>query len=106
MSSPVAARAADFHLHCDESNTFSSGPDNPQLTAAYEKYKRSISHSGVVNGNEVLVFHGCSESTITLGAPDNMLEHGFLKKYWKTSAGAWQRFGPGFYFGQQASKSP
>jgi hypothetical protein len=51
----------------------------------------------------VLVFHGCSESTISLGAPDNMLEHGFLKKYWKTSA--WQRFGSGFYFGQQASKS-
>ena len=78
---------------------------NSQLTAAYEAYKKSISHGGVENGNEVLVFHGCSESTITLGAPDNMLEHGFLKKYWKTSAGTWQRFGPGFYFGQQASKS-
>jgi hypothetical protein len=79
--------------------------ENPRLASAYEAYKASISRGEIVNGNEVLVFHGCSESTITLGAPDNMLEHGFLKKYWKTSAGAWQRFGPGFYFGQQASKS-
>ena len=77
--------------------------DNPRLTSAYEAYKRSISKGDVENGNEVLVFHGCSESTITLGAPDNILERGFLKKYW--NAGKWQRFGPGFYFGQQASKS-
>ena len=26
-------------------------------------------------------------------------------RYWKTSAGEWQRFGPGFYFAQHASKS-
>eukprot|EP01043_Picozoa_sp_COSAG02_P067163 COSAG02_NODE_10696_length_1881_cov_1.847924_2_plen_104_part_00 len=25
-------------------------------------------------------------------------------RYWKTSAGEWQRFGPGFYFAQHASK--
>ena len=30
---------------------------------------------------------------------------GFLKKYWTTSAGPWQRFQPGFYFALQSSKS-
>eukprot|EP01046_Picozoa_sp_COSAG06_P067630 COSAG06_NODE_17618_length_930_cov_1.211793_3_plen_96_part_01 len=47
--------------------------ENPRLASAYEAYKASISRGEIVNGNEVLVFHGCSESTITLGAPDNML---------------------------------
>ena len=36
---------------------------------------------------------------------DSIVQTGFLKKYWKSSAGDWQRFGPGFYFGPQASKA-
>ena len=35
--------------------------------------------------------------------PDSIVRTGFLKKYWQTDR--WQRFGPGFYFGPQASKS-
>eukprot|EP01048_Picozoa_sp_COSAG05_P009300 COSAG05_NODE_754_length_7519_cov_4.955256_6_plen_79_part_00 len=31
--------------------------------------------------------------------------NGFKKSYWKSSTGNWQRFGPGFYFALQASKS-
>jgi hypothetical protein len=30
---------------------------------------------------------------------------GFLKEYWTSSAGSWQRFQPGFYFALQSSKS-
>lgn len=79
--------------------------ENQGLELKYEAYKHSISNADVVNGNELLFFHGCLESTIRLGEPNNMIEHGFLKQFWKSSAGAWQRFGPGFYFGPQASKS-
>ena len=37
--------------------------------------------------------------------PDSIVQTGFLKKYWKSAAGDWQRFGPGFYFALQSSKS-
>ncbi len=79
--------------------------DNPRLSAAYESYKASVSVNGVRNGNETQVFHGCTEAAMDIANPNSILQTGFLKKYWKTSAGDWQRFGPGFYFGQQASKS-
>lgn len=52
------------------------------------------------NDNTQLLFHGCAEEVIPLIAKD-----GFLKSKQKTAAGSWQRFGPGFYFAIQASKS-
>jgi hypothetical protein len=81
--------------------------ENPRLASAYDAYKVSVStgESTVVNGNETHVFHGCAEAAMDLANPSSIIRTGFLKKYWKTSAGEWQRFGPGFYFGQQASKS-
>ena len=82
---------------------------NPRLRARYDEYKASISPprqpDGVANGNELQVFHGCTAVAMDVDNPDSIVQTGFLKKYWKTSAGDWQRFGPGFYFGQQASKS-
>eukprot|EP01046_Picozoa_sp_COSAG06_P033025 COSAG06_NODE_3342_length_5481_cov_2.258826_1_plen_267_part_10 len=50
--------------------------------------------------SEQLVFHGCADEAIP-----GILESGFLKSFWKSAAGDWQRFGPGFYFALQASKS-
>jgi hypothetical protein len=48
----------------------------------------------VVNGNEMLVFHGCGVDAI-----ESIAEKGFLKSFQNTAA--WQRFGPGFYFALQ-----
>ena len=96
---------------------------NPFLQKKYEAYKaqlpdddinqaggmrstvtdmRSVlnQHGVSLIGNEVLVFHGCSEA-----ACHSISQQGFLRKYWKTATGSWQRFGPGFYFALDASKS-
>lgn len=80
---------------------------NPRLQAVYDAYKATISahDDAVVNGNELLCFHGCANAAMDVSNPDSIVQTGFLKKYWQTSAGAWQRFGPGFYFGTQSSKS-
>ena len=51
--------------------------------------------------NVTYPFHGCVEAAMDVTNPASIIQTGFLKKYWKTSAGDWQRFGPGFYFGQQ-----
>jgi hypothetical protein len=75
--------------------------ENPHLQQRYDTYKGSLSG----DGGDTMVFHGCIESAMDLANPDSIIRTGFSKKYWKTSAGNWQRFGPGFYFGQQASKS-
>jgi serine/threonine protein kinase len=47
-----------------------------------------------------LLFHGCSEEALPLIAKE-----GFRTDKQTSAAGAWQRFGPGFYFALQASKS-
>ena len=78
--------------------------DNPALHARYEQYKGQMP-AEVHNGNEQLLFHGAPESAYKLGSEDNLLENGFLTKFQKSSAGPWQRFGPGFYFALQSSKS-
>ena len=69
---------------------------NQHLGRAYQAYKDLVSVGGVVNGNETLVFHGCTEIAMDLDNPNSIIRTGFLKKYWKSSAGEWQRFGPGF----------
>merc|ERR1711939_588862 len=79
--------------------------DNPRLNARYEHYKASISVGGIVDGNETQLFHGCDEAAMDTHNPESIVQAGFLKKHWKYSAGDWQRFGPGFYFALQASKS-
>jgi hypothetical protein len=71
--------------------------DNPRLSARFEAYKTALSEG---NRNEQLVFHGCSSESL-----HSIIESGFRQEYWKTAAGDWQRFGPGFYFALQASKS-
>ena len=78
--------------------------DNPALHRRYEAYKRQMP-AEIMNGSEQLVFHGTDESAIKLGEPENILEHGFLTKFQRSGAGQWQRFGPGFYFALQSSKS-
>jgi hypothetical protein len=75
---------------------------NPALQARYEEYKQRLAAgpSGVPNGNETLLFHGCGWEAD--GPLSSIAAEGFLKRYWTTAAGSWQRFGPGFYFGEQA----
>ena len=69
--------------------------DNPTLQARYDHYKATLNEEG-----ESLVFHGCApEYVMTIPG------EGFLKKYWTSSAGSWQRFQPGFYFALHSSKS-
>jgi hypothetical protein len=72
---------------------------NPILQKRYDEYKASMP-TDVLNGNEQAFFHGCSE-----GVVDSIAENGFKKEFWRTSSGDWQRFGPGFYFAPQSSKS-
>jgi hypothetical protein len=74
--------------------------DNPVLERRYEQYKQQIAPGGAADANEQLVFHGCAGVAIA-----GITEQGFLKSFWKTAAGDWQRFGPGFYFALQAHKS-
>ena len=71
------------------------------LQHRYEQYKQRIAPSGTPrDANEQLVFHGCAEDAIPA-----ILERGFLKSFWKSAAGSWQRFGPGFYFALQVSET-
>ena len=74
--------------------------NNSALERRYEQYKQRIAPGGAADANEQLVFHGCAEAAIA-----SISEQGFLKTFWKTAAGDWQRFGPGFYFALQAHKS-
>merc|ERR1712086_1186938 len=69
--------------------------ENPHLEVQYNTYKESLSADGVLNGGETLVYHGCTESAMDLANSNSIIRTGFQKKYWKTSAGNWQRFGPG-----------
>ena len=70
--------------------------DNPRLTNRYNAYKSTLPD----DGNESLVFHGCEPEALQKICAD-----GFLAEFQKSSTGSWQRFGPGFYFALQASKS-
>jgi hypothetical protein len=73
----------------------------PTLLARYDEYKQSLpTVAGIENGNEQLLFHGCASAVI-----DSIAEKGLLRAYQTTATGSWQRFGPGFYFALQASKS-
>lgn len=74
--------------------------NNPPLRQRYEQYKAKIAAENDGDAHEQLLFHGCSELAL-----ENIAKEGFLRKYWTTAAGQWQRFGPGFYFALQASKS-
>jgi serine/threonine protein kinase len=67
--------------------------------APYEAYKAAMPPE-INNGNEQLVFHGCANAVI-----DSIAEKGLLKAFQTSAAGSWQRFGPGFYFALQSSKS-
>ena len=66
---------------------------NAPMRDRYEALKAGM-REGVVNGNEMLVFHGCGADAI-----ESIAEKGFLKSFQNTNA--WQRFGPGFYFALQ-----
>eukprot|EP01046_Picozoa_sp_COSAG06_P033745 COSAG06_NODE_3470_length_5297_cov_18.285879_3_plen_112_part_00 len=70
---------------------------NPELQERYDAYKESVGKT------ERLVFHGCAPSAIDPRTPDNIIRHGFQKKFWRDDV--WQRFGVGFYFALQSSKS-
>eukprot|EP01047_Picozoa_sp_COSAG01_P056815 COSAG01_NODE_6488_length_3634_cov_18.695332_1_plen_714_part_00 len=66
---------------------------NALMRERYEAFKAGM-REGVVNGNEMLVFHGCGVDAI-----ESIAEKGFLKSFQNTNA--WQRFGLGFYFALQ-----
>ena len=53
-----------------------------------------------VVGNELFVFHGSAQTNYA-----SLASEGFIKRYWRTATGAWQRFGAGFYFAPDVSKS-
>ena len=72
---------------------------NPDLQSRYADYKASM-REGVVDGNELMLFHGCAHDAI-----ESIARTGFLKTFQTSAAGAWQRYGPGFYFAMHASKS-
>lgn len=82
---------------------------DPQLEARYTAYKQSLVADGCAgdpttpaweNEYEQLLFHGCSEEALPAIA-----SQGFLKELQTSTAGSWQRYGPGFYFALQSSKS-
>ena len=50
--------------------------------------------------SSAFVLHGSADKNYA-----SLASEGFLKKYWRTASGAWQRFGAGFYFAPDASKS-
>ena len=68
---------------------------NSALQARYDEYKATLNAPG-----EKLLFHGCAAAHVM-----TIPGEGFLKKYWTSSAGSWQRFQPGFYFALHSSKS-
>ena len=72
---------------------------NPGLLAKYAAYKLTMPPDAI-NGNEQLLFHGCANAAI-----ESIAERGFLRAFQTSAAGQWQRFGAGFYFALQASKS-
>eukprot|EP01046_Picozoa_sp_COSAG06_P019160 COSAG06_NODE_1358_length_9722_cov_18.463473_1_plen_879_part_10 len=81
---------------------------DPEQEQRYETYRAQL--SAAVGGDHTsaewestycqLLFHGCAEEALPLIA-----KQGFLKSKQTSAAGSWQRFGPGFYFALQASKS-
>ena len=72
---------------------------NQALQARYAAHKASMA-AGVVDGNELMVFHGSAHDAV-----ESIARGGFRAEYQRSAAGAWQRFGPGFYFALQASKA-
>ena len=75
---------------------------NPTLRARYTAYQAKLAATPPTghDGNECLLFHGCSPEN-----QDSICATGFLKSKQKSSSGPWQRFGPGFYFALHSSKS-
>eukprot|EP01044_Picomonas_judraskeda_P009565 COSAG03_NODE_1170_length_4662_cov_33.560596_2_plen_715_part_01 len=73
--------------------------DNLRLQTRYDEYKARLAQHGS-QGKEQIVFHGCTEAAI-----DSIVKDGFKKEYCQTTSGSWQRFGTGFYFALQSSKS-
>eukprot|EP01043_Picozoa_sp_COSAG02_P005161 COSAG02_NODE_138_length_34440_cov_16.694368_24_plen_855_part_00 len=72
---------------------------NLALQSRFDGYKASM-RAGIVNGNELMLFHGCAQDAI-----ESIARTGFLKTFQTSAAGSWQRYGPGFYFAMHASKS-
>lgn len=100
LSGKITHSIAVLTMLCRMTQVSVQEVSNPELQARYDAYKVSIG-----SNSERLVFHGCAPSALDPSEPDNIPQHGFLKKFWKTAAGDWQRFGPGFYFALQSSKS-
>jgi hypothetical protein len=88
------AKKDEYHLNPDEP-VIVREIRHPSHQKRYDEYVAQLSEHG-----ESLLFHGCSQE-----AMPSIIERGFLKSYWTTAAGSWQRFGPGFYFALQSSKS-
>eukprot|EP01048_Picozoa_sp_COSAG05_P014360 COSAG05_NODE_1620_length_4389_cov_56.700466_1_plen_1167_part_00 len=86
-------------LYTFESLTSAVKCEAPHLLQRYQEYKAKLASEGN-EPNEHLLFHGCSDEALACITQD-----GFLKQFWTSAAGEWQRFGPGFYFALQSSKS-
>ncbi len=69
--------------------------ENPTLQKRYDDYTAALNAPG-----EKLLFHGCATDVVV-----SISDKGFLAQFQTSSAGSWQRFGPGFYFALQSSKS-
>jgi hypothetical protein len=88
-------KTEQYQLHTD-SPVIVHEIRNPRLRTRYDQYRTTLHDST----GEKLLFHGCAPAHV-LSIP----KEGFLKKFWTSSAGSWQRFQPGFYFALQSSKS-
>jgi DNA-binding Xre family transcriptional regulator len=71
--------------------------ENPYLEGRYNTYKNTLIAAGALNGGETLAgFPWLSgDCAMDPANPDIIIRKGFLKRILKTSAGDWQRFGPG-----------
>ncbi|KAL1515803.1 hypothetical protein AB1Y20_002419 [Prymnesium parvum] len=58
-----------FHLHCDERHTFSSGPDNPNLTAWDQNLRYLPIEVNVKSGTTLLVHAEHDQQMVRVGLP-------------------------------------
>ena len=69
--------------------------DNPELEQCYDAYTQRLAQQ-----RPRLLFHGCDEAVV-----DTIAQEGFRQDKQCSGAGQWQRFGRGYYFALQSSKS-
>ena len=81
---------------------------DPTVRMRYDEYKARVAAENTGDANERLVWHGCSEESLQAIQRDGFSKKCCTDKHHELrhhEAGGWQRFGVGFYFAPQSSKS-